>query len=60
MDAVRRQSGLAEMLGGNGLLAQVMGPNEDMADKISETEITVCEKCAQDKEFWVYQFGLSE
>ena len=43
-DAMRRQQGLGMMIGGQ--LAQVMGPDEDLAEKISETEITVCETCA--------------
>lgn len=46
--AIQRQQGLAMMLGGNGLLASVMGPNDNMTDIISENTITVCEICAQD------------
>lgn len=48
-DAIKRQQGLTMMLDGHALLAQVMGPDEDMAEKILETEITVCEKCAMDQ-----------
>jgi hypothetical protein len=47
MDAIQRQQGLAMMLGGNALLAQVMGPNEDMTQPMMDTiEITLCEECA--------------
>jgi len=45
MDAIRRQQGLAMMLGHAGL-AQAMGPDEDMAKMIYKAEITVCEDCA--------------
>lgn len=43
-DALRRQTGFG-MLMGNGALAQIMGPNEDMAEIISENTVTVCETC---------------
>ena len=43
--AIQRQQGLAMMMGGHGLLASVMGPNEDLAEKISSKEITVCNDC---------------
>lgn len=45
-DALNRQQGLAMMLGGNGFLAGMMGPDEDMAEKISDIEVTVCEDCS--------------
>lgn len=48
-DALRRQTGLEMMMGGHVALAQVLGPNEDMAEKISEVEITVCENCAGER-----------
>ena len=44
-DALRRQQGLTMMLGGHAALAAIMGPDEDMAEKISSKEITVCEDC---------------
>ena len=45
--AVQRQTGLAMMLGGNGILASVMGPDEDMAEPMMEpVRLTVCENCA--------------
>jgi hypothetical protein len=46
MKAVQRQQGLAMMLGGNGMLAPVMGPDEDMTDVLSSYEFTVCEDCS--------------
>lgn len=49
VDAVKRQAGLEMMMDGHVAIAQIMGPNEDMAKQISEIEITVCEKCACDK-----------
>ena len=49
LDAIQRQTGLAMMLGGNGILAQVMGTDEDMAEKMSEKKITICESCAVEK-----------
>lgn len=46
MGAVRRQSGLAMMLGDAGLAA-VMGPDEDMAKPMMQpATLTVCESCA--------------
>lgn len=49
MKAIKRQTGLEMMMGGHIALAQVMGPDEDMAEKISEKEITLCESCAYDQ-----------
>ena len=46
IDALRRQQGLGMMLGGHGALAMVMGADEDMAEIIESSEITVCQKCA--------------
>lgn len=45
MDAIQRQQGLTMFLGGHVKLAQVMGADEDMADKMLEVEVTVCETC---------------
>lgn len=45
-DALDRQQGLTMMLGGRAQLAAMMGPDEDMAEKISSTEFTICEECA--------------
>jgi len=46
--AVSRQQGLTMMLGGHAALAQVIGPNEEMATPVFEkpAEITLCEHCA--------------
>jgi len=46
IDAVTRQQGLTMVLGGSAKLAMVMGPNEDMAEKMFSKEITVCMECA--------------
>lgn len=51
MDVVKRQDGLTAMLGGNAMLAQVMGTDEDMTQPLMEpVELTVCEACAMDYE----------
>lgn len=48
MDRVKRQDGLSQFLGGNCLLAQVMGPDEELTQKLmGPVTITVCEHCAQ-------------
>jgi hypothetical protein len=45
--AVKRQDGLAAMLGGNAILAQVMGADEEMTKPMMEpVELTLCEDCA--------------
>lgn len=45
LQAVQRQQGLGLMLG--GLLAQAMGPDEELASPVMEpTVLTVCEACA--------------
>jgi hypothetical protein len=46
LNVVRRQDGLTAMLGGNALLAQVMGTDEDMTQLMESVELTVCETCA--------------
>ena len=57
--AVQRQTGLAMMFNGNGAIAAVMGPDEDMAKRIGDsTEFTVCEKCALSQEYSIA--GLDE
>ena len=46
IDAIERQEGLARMFGGNALLAQHMGPDDDMTEKIMEPQkIMICEHC---------------
>lgn len=47
IDAVKRQTGLAMMLGGHSGLARVMGPDEDMTVPLMDPqEFTVCEECS--------------
>ncbi len=46
LDAIMRQQCFAMQLGNNGLIASVMGPDEDLAEIVGENTITVCEKCA--------------
>lgn len=47
MKAIQRQQGLAMQLDGNGLIASVMGPNEDMAKLISSfPKVMICQACA--------------
>jgi hypothetical protein len=45
IDAVKRQQGLAMQLGGNGILASVMGPDEDMAQSMAKNKVMVCDDC---------------
>lgn len=48
MRAVQRQDGLSAFLG-SASLAGVMGPNEDMAQRLMEpVTLSVCETCATD------------
>jgi predicted nucleic acid-binding Zn ribbon protein len=35
-----------EMMLGSPILAQVIGPNEDMAQPVVDRSITLCEECA--------------
>ena len=44
-DALRRQQGLTMMMG-NAALAAAMGPDEDLAEKVTSHDITLCEECA--------------
>jgi hypothetical protein len=45
--AVQRAAGLEQMLGGHALLANVMGPNEDLAKIIPDPAVClVCDDCA--------------
>lgn len=49
--AVSRQTGLAMLLGGNGVLAAAMGTDEDMATRVGEaTVFALCETCAVNSE----------
>lgn len=44
--AIQRQDGLTAFLGRNAILANIMGPDEEMTELMDSGEITVCEKCA--------------
>lgn len=46
MQAVNRQQGLTMMLGGNAMLAQFMGADDEMAKLITSDSVTLCEECA--------------
>lgn len=47
LPAIQRQSGLATFLGGNALVAAALGPDDEMADPLTDViELTMCEKCA--------------
>jgi hypothetical protein len=51
LDAVRRQAGLEMMLGGNATLANIMGPDEDIAKPITDKiDLLICETCAMKPE----------
>lgn len=58
MAAVQRQQGLGMMIGGG--LAQVMGPDEELAKMASETEFTVCNSCAGKKLHSIYELESEE
>ncbi len=58
-DAIQRQQGLTMMLDGHAELASIMGSDEDMAEKISSKEITVCETCAGENTS-VYRMAMEE
>ena len=45
--AIKRQQGLGMMIGAP--LAQIMGPDEDLADSMGSNEFTVCFDCSTDK-----------
>jgi len=45
--ATTRQDGLTAMLGGNALLANIMGPNEEMTEPlIDPVTVTICQPCS--------------
>jgi hypothetical protein len=59
--AAKRQTGLAEMLGGNAALAMIMGPDEDLASEIMKpVTLTVCAPCAWVDKLVVTAVGKSE
>ena len=59
LDALQRQQGLGMMLGGHGKLAEIMGPNDDMTQIVSERTVTVCQPCAGNPTT-VYTLGFEE
>ncbi len=48
VNALKRQQGLTMMMSGHHALARIMGPDEDMATRMSDHEVTVCESCSHD------------
>jgi len=47
LNVVKRQDGLTALLGGHAGLAQIIGADEEMTEKMIDTEnITLCETCA--------------
>jgi hypothetical protein len=55
-DAIIRQSGLEQMLGGHAKLANVMGPDEDMAQVIDfQRNLWVCVPCSNEPQL-LYAF----
>lgn len=47
LPALQRQTGLAMMMGGNGVLAYHMGANEDMTTPLMEAgKVMICEPCS--------------
>lgn len=50
MPAIQRQDGLENMLGGHALIAQIMGPDEDIAIIADEKEMLVCAPCMMHRE----------
>ena len=60
MEAVNRQTGL-EMMLGNVAIADVMGPNEDMAKPVMDAvTVTVCERCANKCELCLHSLAETD
>lgn len=58
LKTVRRQDGLAQLMGST-VLADVMGPGEDMTVTLMEPKaLTVCETCAMEKLWPLVAAGL--
>lgn len=61
MDVVRRQDGLTAMLGGNAMLAQVMGADENMTETmLGPINLTLCESCAMESDIVAQAFIKAE
>lgn len=53
IDAVKRQHGLEMMMGGASPIAQVLGPNEDIAVPAGDPEeILICLQCSLKLNIW--------
>ena len=55
VSAIQRQHGMELMMGAAAPLAQIMGPNEDLAATVDEGDVLVCLECATRKclaELW--------
>lgn len=46
LSAMQRQIGLGMMMGGNAAIASIMGPDEDMAKRLTATRVILCLDCA--------------
>jgi len=57
LGAMRRQIGLGMMMGGNAAIAQVMGPDEDMANRVDTSTVILCLDCATRIPFLVTMVG---
>lgn len=53
--ACQEQQGLGLMIGAQ--LAQVMGPDRDLAEKTDEKEFTVCYSCSLENDFCIFEDG---
>lgn len=60
MSAIQRQQGLAMQLGGNGVLAQIMGPDEDMAVPVGKYKAMICDDCLLKKMPEIYESADDE
>lgn len=49
IDAIRRQDGLAALIG-SPVIANALGPDEEMTEELISQTITICEECATQKE----------
>lgn len=45
IQAIQRQNGLEQMMGGNAEIAQAIGPDEDLAKCLTTKTLFICQKC---------------
>lgn len=46
--ALKRAHGLEMMMGGNAMLANIMGPNEDLAKPVDDSgDLLICHECGE-------------